>query len=65
VQVPSRKCSAQPLRATDCDIAGAKHIAPGSDSPVPVDERLRFGLNGEVSLPAGIGLAQLGIAMLD
>ena len=39
VQVPGRKCPAQPLRTTDCDFAGAKHIAPRSGAPVPVDER--------------------------
>src|SRR5260370_35106837 len=65
VQVPGRKCPAQPLRTTDRDFAGAKHIAPRSGAPVPVDERPRAGLNGEVSLPAGIGVAHLGIAVLD
>ena len=39
VQVPGRKCPAQPLRTSDCDFAGAKHIAPCSGAPVPVDER--------------------------
>jgi hypothetical protein len=39
VQVPGRKCPAQPLGTTDCDFAGAKHIAPRSGAPVPVDER--------------------------
>src|SRR5271166_6525106 len=65
VQIPGGKCSAQPLRATDGDIAGSKHISPGSSRPVPVDERLRPRLNGQIRPPARIGVTHFGAAVVN
>ena len=63
--VPGREGPTQPRRPDQPDVPRPQYIPPAPFAAVPVHERQRARFDRQVWFPAGIGVADLGVAVLD